>query len=511
MVIALVSYLWLCRFASLPAALVGAASMVVIGACDPADGLEVYTQKAMMFAVLSAYAASFVLNSRIGLRWLATAACIAGICAATSLFTKQTVGIATSVVMAVVPLACIFRASGARRATVYLGAFAAGYLLITGIFASHYAHHNALQPFIEQCFLKGPSAKGLTPSSFGLRFITAHFFQPVGVVLAIVAIWFSWPRWRSMIEVESGSTGESTKNILYAAGFAMLSIAVGVLMAQSSDASQVAMKVESTLMRAFAVYTFYGTLALSILLALRWLKNTLSERAAQIFLFASLGFTIAFMVSLSFVFYEAVVVPGLALVLAGAVNGGGKKQYVFIVVAAMGIALATTFKMTKPFYFDGFREAPVKESTAVSRLPELTGFKLPPRMVEFLDETVAIIQSHSKPDEAIYVMPEGGILYALSRRPCAGRSISNNFDTTSELLALEESERLLQSSPAVIVYSSKQREILEMNEAIYRSGKRSNYRKLLDACEQLIKKYKLVKSFQLDPSTNLRVDVYVRP
>jgi len=143
----------------------------------------------------------------------------------------------------------------------------------------------------------------------------------------------------------------------------------------------------------------------------RFLSRNLSRRQSQFALFASISFAVAFMTSLSFPAFEAMTLPGLALILAVFLNDfeGWRR---FAVYAACGIVLfsQTQAKERMPFGFADWIEPSVKDATMASSLPSC-GILTSTEHGRFRRFDHSHRAEHSTPNDTIFVYPELGFFY----------------------------------------------------------------------------------------------------
>ena len=162
-----------------------------------------------------------------------------------------------------------------------------------------------------------------------------------------------------------------------------------------------------------------------------------------------------------------------------------------------------------PFAFGNLGEAPVREATAVSALPELKGMRLPPQTRDFVDQTTAIIQANSTDADTIFTYPEMGLFYALTNRTYPTLSGSHNVDVVNDSMALEESARLRLRPPAVIVYFPLTGEQVLGEDWIWRFGRPSGQHVLIETVEDILPAYRRAGSFRIRPESRV-ISVYVR-
>src|SRR6202034_2650805 len=117
------------------------------------------------------------------------------------------------------------------------------------------------------------------------------------------------------------------------------------------------------------------------------LKGTQNERQAQIYLMATVSFSIAFMQSLSYPMFAPMLLPGLGLIVAGSLAGSrGLGRLAVYAVVMLVCVDAVRMKLDVPYEFGAFADSPVSTATARSNQPKLSGILLPV-------ETVRLVRS----------------------------------------------------------------------------------------------------------------------
>jgi len=202
------------------------------------------------------------------------------------------------------------------------------------------------------------------------------------------------------------------------------------------------------------------------------------------------------MLWLSFPAIETILLPGLGLLLAAALDEMRKSGRILL-YGAFGFvtAAATSSKMSMPFYFGWVGEPSVLSAGSTSTLPQLNGLVLPKATVDFVDGAVKIIRANSTPGDTIFTYPEMSIFYTLSDRRYPTATGSHNIDVVNDGFAKEEARRLLIARPAVVLYDRQKEAYLQLDEEVWRHGRRSGQREIIGAVESLIKGYRLAATY----------------
>ncbi len=509
-ILALLLYGWLVRFFRVRDAALAALVTMVVSAGDVADPVSSYNHFTIMLAIASGLAASYALDQGRKKRALVAIGGLVGVLSLLCLASKQTIGLGVTFAIPVVVGLSLMRLEEVHKATQFLAGFAAGWLFAAGVLLSWMMRFGILGAFLTQAFLEGPAAKSSHPGDLVMR--TFMTLQDIwwAAVSALVVLAICWrPLRRSENEATEDTRTSSLKGVLLA-----LVLGLGTVLASSL----ILLPWDSPALQVFqpelpAKPTIYASLIGSGLLMFyyssRFLSGNFSRRQSQFALFASIAFVVAFMTSLSFPAFEAMTIPGLALILAVLLNDfGGWRR--FAVYAACGVLLfcQTQAKERMPFGFADWLEPPVRDATITSSLPELRGFLLPSETIDFVDSTIRIIRESSTPKDTIFVYPELGFFYGATGRMPATFSASHNIDVVTDSFAKQEAERLLRARPAVLIYSRLPESFLRREEEHWRNGQGSGQRDIIAAVETLAREYRLARTFSVSGHS---VYVFVRP
>lgn len=516
--LSLLVYGWLVRFFRAKDAALAAIVTIVLSAGDFADPVSSYNHLTILLAVASGFVASYALDEGRTKRALLAIGSLAGILSLLCLAAKQTIGLGVTLAIPAALGLCLIRLERISKAFRFLLGFAAGWLITAGALVAWMSHAGILRAFLVQAFITGPAAKASHSGDFAVRSLTVvvSLWWAVLIALAVLLIF-----WRTLRSAESSdpmdSAADSLKGIVPVLVLGLVSIGAATIVTWRMVGFLLNLRLPPgyvLLQNIPAKPVIYVSLIGSGLLILNYLwlllSGKLSRRQAQFGLFATIAFVAAFMTSLSWPAFEAMIVPGLGLILAVLLNDfeGWRRWAVY---AVCGILIFTTalFKEGMPFGFDGWFEPPARAAKMASSLPELRGFLLPPVTVDFVDSTIRIIREHSTPKDTIFIYPELGFFYGATERMPATFSASHNLDVVPDSLAREEAQRLLRARPAVLIYAPELRTLLG-DEQCWRFGKPSGQRDLIAAVETLAREYKFVRMFRMYPFQE-PVYIFARP
>jgi len=506
--IALLVYLWLRRIARPAHAAFAAFATLVLSAGDMADPIASYNHDSMLFAILSGYLASFLLERARWDRFAVWMAIASGAAAGLSLLVKQTIGLGAVVAVPLVVAAILWRRQSVRRALLWLVGFGVGAAVPIGALVAWLARLGVLKTFLVQVFVKGPAAKAQNGGGdFVTRAATVVGHGPrqllTAALGAAILLWLLQRATRSSAEPveEEGRSWEMLAMAVASAGC----VALGVFLSfRHVGQAHVSWPVNLTILMCM------GIVVLLAVGSWQLLAGSMNERQAQVYLLAAVSFNIAFMLSLSFPIFPAMLLPGIGLLIAGGLAGSrGVGRLAVYAVALMLCTDVMRIKLDRPFGFGSFGDGPVADATVASVQPKLKGIYMPADTARLVDGVAATVAANTTPADTIFAYPEMGIFYALTERRYPTETGSHNVDVVNDGLARSEALRLLANPPKVLIYLPETAEQLRDEEAMWRGGRRMGQRDIIAAVESLAKGYRLEGVYPT--RGNQSVYVYVRP
>ena len=499
--LALLLYFWLAKLFQARHAAFASIVAVLASAGDSANQLSSYGSEAIFFFLLSGWATTKAAERKQSMGRFNAWAVIAGLSAAVSLGTKQTLGAGATVGIPILAAIFISRTSGIRRAFYFVLGFAGGWCLGIGAIFLWLTDIGVVHAFLDDAFRKGPSAKASHPSDFIVRAARAAWGIRKGFLFACVALVCSWPALRRAGLQDR--VADKSPDVVSVAVLASIAIAIGAAVSHAGYWP----------LQDFASFTiylgFFGCILLLVFDGLKFLRGDLSQRELQIGFLAGISFGIALMVSLSWPALYDMVFPCLGLIIAVVLHGAGKSlRYATYGICGLVLVAITCEKLNRPHGFHEWFDEPVRLANTRSSIPALEGMILPKRTVDFVDGTYRIVEDHTTASDTIFVYPEFGILYTLTNRRYPTATDSHNIDVVNDEFARSEAQRVLQNKPAVVVYYPVPAWSLRADERAWRGGHPSGQRDLIAAVEQLTSRYHLAATYKVPP--NDPVKVYVR-
>ena len=498
--IGIVLFAWLVDlFAPWQAVLASAATMI-LSSGDHADPIASYNHDSILFAILCGFSARLVLKKPNRAFLFAG---LSGMFAAASFLTKQTVGLGALVGIGGLALFLIIRSGHSRRTALH---FATGYVvgvaIPVAIVSLCLGKIHVLNACFRMLFVSGPAAKAGSPIDFLIRSLVVAILSPVAVLCGAAATALTLKTARRGIRTER----EQSTSLAPMVWCLLVGIAVIV--------SAKLFPVDVLLIRSFSLGVVYFVfLGITIWLCLE-LSNAsrvrVEMRVADCLLLMGVGWVCAATLSLSWPTFEAMELPGFAI-LAAAILGGTRPSLRWIPVSAIAalVFFQTQTKLAFPFNFAFEDEAAVANASSESAAPGMAGIRMAEPEARLIDDTVSAVAKHTTPSDHIFTYPEMAVLYAVSNRYPPTRALSQNIDTLNDTLARQEAKLLISNPPAVIVYAKPTDTEVKRQEAMWRNGKPSGQRDIVVALDSLLPRYDLLGTYALRAGDS-PIRLYVR-
>ncbi|MGF1583601.1 MAG: ArnT family glycosyltransferase [Gemmataceae bacterium] len=509
-------YSLLTRFCKPTFAALAVITMHIVSSGDQADTPIAYHHFLPVFAVYAVYFAMRILDNPRG--WGNLWAVVAGISLGMCFLVKQPAALSVAVLGGFLSVA-IWKRYGFKQSMWSSLYGILGFSLPVGGVFLWLVSFGAFGEYIEQAFLTGPSAKGglrlaLVRPISGLWTLGGGQFPATVALLIGSFLWGTsfWSRVSQQRKQQIEGKDDESKREGRRFGPLSLTVTLSVLVLGLYFLYLGGL---SARMPGLAVTLLgeFGCLAV-FLWAFRTMLGGQTDSKTQCLALVSLcGFISAFTLGMSWVVYEPMAVPGLAVVLAVALGLTPPSETVFRrVVVGMCfvlVVLGCVRKWERPYGWGGWRERSVRVTHTTSRLPELAGFRLDTESVKFFDGVTEHIQKHTSPDEPIYIYPHLSAFYVLSDRPRAVFARQHYWDVCPNGIAKQDAKLLREHPPKVIVRMEFPERAHRLQEELYRGGEKSGQRELTETMDQILKSYDLVATYR-DNLPGCPVRVYVR-
>lgn len=483
-VLAVVVYFWLLRFVRGPAAFCGSLLAVVVFACDPADALASYHHDSVFWGVLAGYSASSTLDTSSAMRRSA-AAFVSGAFAGLCILTKQTTGLGITAAIPIILAWLWIRSGHPQRILGFVAAYGAGWSIPVAALLLWLIRNEALQAFFD-CVFGNTSAKGSGWSLY-LRPVVQIPFHFLAAVLLLALVAYLTARLRPGTPMPS--------HLAYVISGTILTL---VVLAGGPAWLAAAARPVRTVVVSGSLYGAAGLLAWSAS------RPSLEPRYQHIALLAGVSGAIGYMLSLSWAAYEPMVMPGLALIAALALNRSMSSTvfwrstyfgaYLFL------LAANSAAKLQHPFGWLGWDEPPVARADAVSSLPKLAGLRISRPSLDITERVIRAIHASSRPGDPVFVYPYLPMFYVLSGRRPSTHAFTHFIDVAPDAICRRDAAQLLQNPPKMIVELEESPQNRENEERVFRAGEQSGSRMIVNAIRKLTQSYRLLESFQVPGS-----------
>jgi hypothetical protein len=500
--LAVVLYLWLARLFRISSALLGAIVAIVVSAGDLTDPISSYNHDTILWAMLAGFFASICLDWKSN-RGASLASFFCGISAGLCFSDKQTIGLGITAAVPALVIASLWRVRGFRLATGFAALYCAGWVAPIGALSYWLYRRGALELCVRQVFLKGPAAKAGAPLDFVVRWFVVTLYMWAGFIIAAIVLILVLKRLLYPTLLPKQPERDARMLVLVTA-LSVASIGAGVVAAYAGLTPWAAIAKASIYFTLMACGLQAGVFSLA------FLAGKLNGLQRQFWLLGTVGFVCAFMLSLSWPAFEAMVIPGLGFLVAAFLDLPSRRIRAGCYLASAILLFSlVAWKLRNPFGYETWREPSVMAATITPSLPELWGFRLPQPEVAMLEGAARIIREHSTAQDTIFTYPTMPIFYAISHRWSPTYAGDHNMDYCPDDIARADAAAVLRAKPAVIIFYDQTSALLIADEALWRNGKRSGQRDIIAAVETLVKSYKLAASYDVPP-TKLKLNVYVR-
>jgi len=487
--LAAILVIWLSKVVRVPYAALGALAAVAVFSSDSADPLISYHLEATFWALVGAFLLSYVRwERRVSLRNISLI-CASGACCSVCFFTKQTEGGGISLALLIVIAGLSIRDLGLRPAISRLLAFCTGWILPAGAVLGWLAKKGALSAFATAIFADGPSAKG-SPG----HVLTRVFLDGYG----------SWPGNAAYL-LFAGCIMLLVVRVVRKGGSAPASAAPVILqlamIAAAGAAALLAGYAEGTFVpRSFITadrletwsifFSFFGIFSLAVHYTLILTRRGMTEAERQRWLLVMASFWISYTMSWSWVAWGPMAFPSLGVVIAFMLEDllstprSPALRYSLATAAVMLLSVCEAGRVSRPFCWDSWTEAPIRNATAASRQPALHGIYMTPELAAFVDRLTTLIDDHSRVNDSVFIYSYQPLWYVLADRWPPTYAQVHFYDVTPDDLCRRDAARILKEHPALIVDFVGDSEL--RNEKLFRAGERSGQRDLHDQMYKLI-------------------------
>jgi hypothetical protein len=430
-----------------------------------------------------------------------------------TVLTKQSNGIFIAFFCTISVLWILIRRNNLKQCYTQFGIFILGMGLPVLLMFGWLLYYGAFQDFIGQVLFGAMSSKGGGPKEviFGWIFRLDPFFLFARLKLIFIAAVILYASNIFFKKIGFKHIQKSSTEILLTALFFSILIILILLLMRYPHQFHFVMKLFwleqsqlnfDLLIIAVVVSGAYiirmnllgkaiseGFIVLSLAVLGFILGNGTSAGISEISLFVILAYSISYIFSLN-QFYGAYKLCALALA--------------FVLILGY-----TQDKLNSPYAWWYVDEPGISQSTEISTIGLLSGFKLSPKTRNNIDGVVNAVTQNSSLGDDVFVFPNISGIYALSNRWPQSKVIVPWFDFLPDVLAKNEAIRLVDKPPAVIVNLKLPEEAWSLHEKYFRSNGRLGQRDIFRAIEELTLKSKQYNlAFRGEVSKGVDIEVW---
>lgn len=483
--------IWLCTYLLLrrlwgrEGAIVGSLTSVIFYQSGNAHITYDYTQFFTLFALvgtlLPTYAFDLTENRNAGdFKKSSGLLFLGGTFISLAVLTKHSNGLACTTFWLVGVLYALY----ARSLLIRLSVFPiSGLVLPFLITALLLEYSGALVDFIEQVAFGAVSAKG---NLFDILFrwldnhyLSGHFLtQTIKIFVVFMLLGYGLASQKSKL----------FKLLFLAFPVLVLGIVCSNYVAQRNVLSWL---ISDEFFPTFKDFLTVGSSAFPIACAIYALRRHHSAdfRHTYLFLISSVAFGLIYGTGMSAGITEAGTFLGLAMCLAFAVS----------VQSLLNIGIALTFalslltighfsdaKFQKPYYWWNVTQESVWKSVPVTSIPLLTGMKTSAHQVEIMQRINGLIRTHTVASDSVLAYPHIPIFNWINGRWSGTRAVVYWYDFLPDREAKEAADYFKAHPPKLVIYLKLPESVIRQHEILFRSGKASGQRTLLDLIDGLI-------------------------
>ena len=490
-------YWWLSRYFRATACFLGTFVAFVLFASDTSDALASYHHDSVFWAVLAGFSACmFLSRQRTG---ASLAALLSGFCGGLCFLTKQTTGAAITLCIPVV--IAFLETENLRRKFRFATWFSAGWIMPCGVTAVWLLREHALNDFLKCVFLSG-AAKGPAVAVF-VRPLLDRWVLAMAVTIALLV--------GSRVIKRARVSAVAEPPILLVCVFATMTVSLPL--AWYTAVGQPLPLIWAQFVR---MPLLPAALIGSLLLLAKygWLasRKNASPFTKEIVLISSVAAAIAYALSMSFAYLGPIVVPGLALVVAFAIERGGsglRKLLSGSVICFTILFSQAEAKLQEPYDWMDWPESPVPATPYQSRFPQLQGLQFSESTGAIVDRLCEAIKANTKPGDTMLVYPYFPIFYVLTGLRHSTYTYSHYTDVAPDAVCQRDAQTLLRNPPTVILRMIRPDSSLIRDEQLYRAGGVSGVRRIEAAMDELSVKYRILDTAEV-PITKAKLQVLLK-
>jgi hypothetical protein len=468
-----------------------------------------FTQFVILYGLIQSYLLlKYVSTSgskiQAGVKWVFWAGIFAGL----AFLTKQSNGIMITA-FSFIGLSLLSLSKAKKEFLKILTAYIGGFIIPVSIISLWLLVNSAFVPFVQQIFSGAIGAKGGFSQIFFSWFkgiLTYNFIFRVGQILQILLV---LGYWMPLFISKKKRDGGISKVFILLASLLMLPVVILPLILNKNTVNVLSnfgwQGINIIIVAAISVPLTY--ILISFLLTI--FKKPFNKK---IFLFSFVALGFIYGTGASAGVTEVGAFFGFCLSVAlmlhfRSIFGLGKIFIIFFCISFCLMLVKAKFE--RPYFWWNVTSPDIRSNlVTVKNMPLLRGIYMSQENANLIEQVTSEIDKGSKPGDPILVFPNTPIFYLIADRKPPGKAPVQWFDVLTDQMAIKEAEAIRKNPPKVIVYLDLGASVWEAHESLFRNGKPSGQREIVEAFMEVIKSKKMHISKKYELPNNVTLTVW---
>jgi hypothetical protein len=446
---------------------------------------------------------------------------ITGILSALTFFTKQSSGLLISILYLGIIFVHYYRTSGIlisiKKTIIYLS----GFCLISSVVLGFIYFNGASDSYYHIVFGSTSSKGSILSILFG--FIPRLFVSKFVVILLIlIALMISFIAYWGFKYYETRcnktDTGISKKNLIIISIFTFFTVTAVIIpyIIATSKFQWIIVRLLQLIQSKTVLVTFLALFCLIVIFFMKWIKQP-DDKINNYYLLTSLfSFTCMYSHGMSGVLEIHSILPALPFLMVllfkifEQIAYGKVLQLILVVFSLMSVFLVVGDRYCRPYYWWGWGEPDVREAKYTTSIPMLHGMYLSPSTKNAYEKIYSMIKDNTKENDELFTFPHIVFFNVISGRMNTNYSPVTYFDVCSDEYALKTVDYLRAAKPRMIIVMNFPEDAWVVHEVIFREGRKSGQRKIVDLIWGMAKSgiYRKIDTVQV--SGCYPIDIFLR-
>jgi hypothetical protein len=246
---------------------------------------------------------------------------------------------------------------------------------------------------------------------------------------------------------------------------------------------------------------WWGSLVLALICALRVRRLQSDPAVRTVAALGILSFGIGYCFAVSWPLFENIAFPGLGLLFAVVLEhppAVPMRRWAPVILgcAVLCLGISARRKFSTPHFWGLWFEAPLYEPHVAFPHPALEGMRISEPDATLYSMVAQVARERTRPGDRIYVYPNMPMLYAIADRRPATYGLAHWVDVCPDFLGQQDAERLRRDPPRLMIIRDDPLGFIAGEEHLYRAGRRSSVRDVVQAFRDLLPRYEQVGVFR---------------